>query len=507
MSSKIAQKFLRTIPVHMTLLLMTMMLSSCMQPGGTGSQDTTSAQPVISIMAPLHFPKPPTSELIQEIEKLTGTKLDINLIPDGIYTDKMNTALTTNSLKKVTFVKHTDYILMKNAIRTDAFWEIGPYLQEFKNLSQLNPSILEQSSVDGRIYGLYTERPSSRQGAIIREDWLNKLGLEPPSTLDELYEVLYRFTYEDPDGNGIQDTIGIADRNDLVFGAFKTLGSYMGTPNNWLLEEGKFIPEFETEAYFQTMDYMKKLYEEKLINLDFAVTSKELQRNMVIRGTAGVYIGSLTDVQRLSDETKAINPDASFTMVNRIAGPMGPRVWSIPNYNGLYLFSKKAIKTEEELKQVLAFFDRTMDEDVANLMKYGIEGRHYTMVNGLVYLPEETSQLRVNEVNAFYTLMIADMSNPNILKIAGKEALTSEAERLIEDNDNFLVADPTIHLESKTYDEISNNLNRIITDATYNYILGNLTEDGFKQEVKKWRNSGGDQIIKEYEEAYAKQNN
>ena len=102
------------------------------------------------------------------------------------------------------------------------------------------------------------------------------------------------------------------------------------------------------------MNFMKRLYDERLINKDFAVTSKEMQRDLIIRGIAGVYIGSMTDVQRLSDEAKKFNPKASFTLVNRIEGPSGYHVWSIPNYNGLYLFSKKAIRTEDELLAMLA---------------------------------------------------------------------------------------------------------------------------------------------------------
>lgn len=44
---------------------------------------------------------------------------------------------------------------------------------------------------------------------------------------------------------------------------------------------------------------------------------------------------------------------------------------------------------------MLGFFDRTMDKDVANIMMYGFEGRHYKLEGGKIILPEETSQLRV----------------------------------------------------------------------------------------------------------------
>lgn len=484
------------------LLIILIVCASCVSPAASREQTKDGARPTISIMVPLHFPHPPSDEIISKIEDLTNTKLEINWVPDGIYTDKMNTALSTNTLKKTTFVKHTDYIFVKNAIRSGSFWNIGPYLEKFSNLRHLNADILGQAAIDGNIYGLYTERPSSRQGIILREDWLDALGLSKPGTIEELYEVIKQFTLNDPDGNGKQDTVGLADRNDLVFGAFKTLSSYFGTPNNWGVENKQMVPEFETQPYMDTMNFMKRLYEEKLINSDFAVTSKEVQRDKIIRGSAGVFIGSMTDVQRLSDEAKQINPDARFTLVNRIQGPDGYKVWSIPNYNGLYLFSKKAIKTEAELLDMLAFFDRSMDKDVANLMRYGIEGKHYLINDGQVQLPEETSQLRVTEVNAFYSLMIADLSNPNLLKVAEKESMWELAEKLSADNEKFIVKDPTIGLESKTYDEKSVEVYKIISDASYKYMLGQINPEGFYQEVERWKRSGGNQIIQEYTEAY-----
>lgn len=501
MSTRLAERKLRLTYCFIILGLLSL-LSACSN-GESALSDPAGARPSISILAPLHFPQTPSGELIAEIERLTGTQLNITWVPEGVYTDKMNTALSTGSLGKITFVKFTDYNPVKNMIRSGAFWEIGPYLEDFPNLRQLDAAILKQTAVDGEIYGLYTERPASRQGIIIRKDWLERLHLSPPRTLDELYEVMRQFTLNDPDGNGKADTLGLVDRNDLVYGVFKTLSSYFGTPNNWKIEEGRFIPEFATAPYMDTMNFMRKLYNEGIINQDFALTSKEVQRDKFIRGTAGIFIGSMTDAQRLSIEAKAINPEAELTLINRMKGPDGYKVWSIPKYNGLYLFSKKAIATEQELKQVLRFFDRTMDKDVANLMVYGFEGRHYTLENGKVILPEETSQLRVNEVSPLYSLMIADGGNKNIMEVAQKEQLTALADQLNKDNEQFLVDDPTVRLTSPTYDEKNAELSAIITDATYNYILGKIDAAGFAQEIGKWQDSGGSIIIQEYTEAEA----
>ncbi|MFD1904164.1 hypothetical protein ACFSQ7_09005 [Paenibacillus rhizoplanae] len=79
------------------------------------------------------FPQTPSAELIAEIERLTGTQLNITWVPEGVYTDKMNTALTTGSLGKVTFVKFTDYNPVKNMIRSGAFlgdWSLSGKISE-----------------------------------------------------------------------------------------------------------------------------------------------------------------------------------------------------------------------------------------------------------------------------------------------------------------------------------------------------------------------------------------
>ncbi|MBO9597414.1 MAG: extracellular solute-binding protein [Cohnella sp.] len=476
-------------------------LSSCAV-SSTDTPDDSSPLPVITIMIPLHFPQSPDPALISKIGELTGARLEIDWVRDEIYSDKLNAALTMNSLKKATFVKYTDYMGMKSALRSGMFWEIGPYLKDYPNLNRLNEDILSQTAVDDKIYGLYTGRLSSRQGVILREDWLDKLRLTPPSTTEQLYEVLKQFTYGDPNGNGVQDTFGLADRNDLIFGAFKTLSSYMGTPNNWEIRDHKLVPEFATQAYVDTMDYMKRLYDDKLINQDFVVTSKEIQRDLFINGKAGVYIGSMTDVDRLANEAKQLNPDARVTVINRIAGPNGFKIWSIPNYNGLFLFAKSAIKTEDELQQVLAYFDRSMEKDAANLMKYGVEGRHYTLIGDEVHLPERSAQPYVSEIDPLYTLMIAEFGNPNVMKVVRGDPLLSLAEKLSKDNEQFIVKDPTVNLESNVFDEKSKELQEIMTDATYNYILGKIDRDGFEQEVERWKHNGGNEIIAQFTKAY-----
>src|SRR4030042_2784638 len=72
-------------------------------------------------------------------------------------------------------------------------------------------------TIDGKMYGL----PDPGQipptdGLVIRKDWLDKLGLAMPKTMDELIEVARKFTNDDPDGNGKNDTYGFGAYPDMA---------------------------------------------------------------------------------------------------------------------------------------------------------------------------------------------------------------------------------------------------------------------------------------------------
>jgi putative aldouronate transport system substrate-binding protein len=359
-------------------------------------------------------------------------------------------------------------------------------------------------TIDGKIYGLYSERPESRQGVMIRKDWLNALGLNEPKSLEELYQVLKAFTEQDPDGNGKADTVGLTDRNDLYYGAFKTLSSYFGTPNGWALSDGKLTPEFATPEYLNTMNLMKKLYTEQLVNTDFPVTSKSVQRFRLITGEAGVYIGSLADAPRLLEETRQVNPGADFAVLNRIEGPKGYGIWSTSGNGGMFFFSKKNLRSEQQLRDALAFFDRTMDPDISNLMIYGVENVHYILKDGkIAYKDNAMYSLANTEVLPLSSLLLSSKSNPNLYKRdpEGTDPFLVEVNRLIDDNATMLIQNPAEGLSSNTYDARNVELDFIINNATYNFILGKIDEAGFREEINNWMQKGGSAVIRELEEA------
>jgi putative aldouronate transport system substrate-binding protein len=471
-------------------------LGCAASPNTEGKEEKAQAPLEITWTAIMHTQQPPNETILSKLEKLTNTRLNITWVPDGIKEGKLKSALTSNTLTKVVTIqdiKSPDFI---HAVQSGWFWEIGPYLSQYPNLAGMKPEILKNTSVFGKTYGIYRERALSRQGVMIRKDWLDKLGLRPPSSIDELYEVMRAFTYKDPDGNGIQDTYGLADRNDLMFGAFKTLSSYFNTPNGWGTKDGRLLPEFMFDEYVDTMKFMRKLYQEKLINEDFALASKNQQWEKFYTGKAGVYIGNMVDAGNLHQYAAKYDSKLELEIVNRIAGPDGRhRIWSQGGHNGIFVFPKAAVETEEELKELLAFFDQLAAPEMWNLMNLGIEDVHYRVVEGSYYeFMEEASLLRELEVRPLISLVGLEAGT---LKAYG-DPLREKFERLTEDNSSILLHDPTESLSSQTFTEKGYELRSMIDDATYSFILGMMDERGFQLEVERWLRSGGEQIIREY---------
>ncbi|QGG57435.1 extracellular solute-binding protein [Paenibacillus sp. B01] len=466
---------------------------------GTGGAAETVEAASITWLNVLHTASPPTGTVVKKIEEATNTKLSFSWIPDASKEERINTSLASGSLADIVTLTILDNSSVRSALKSGMFWEVGPYLDEFPNLKGISADTRKSASIEGKLYGVPLQKALARNGVIIRKDWLDKLGLPLPKTTDELLQAAKAFTEQDPDGNGMDDTTGFTDRSDLIYGAFKTLGSYFGTPNVWKVENGKATPEFETEGYLNTMNYMKQLYDGGYINQDFAVTAKTDQQQKLAQGKAGIYVGALFDSKNLLNMAKGVQDGMELAMVNDITAPGQPRaLWSANNgIGGLLAFPRSEVKDEAELKRVLKFVDDLMSEDIYALTTYGIEGVHYSV-----------------DADKAATITNQDLWQQEVQPLAGSrpkdydyaihdaDKLKQEADRLIAENADYAVLNPFYSLESQTWSTQGSELQKIITDATYKFILGKIDEAQFKAEVEKWRKSGGQSIIEEYEAAY-----
>lgn len=115
--------------------------------------------------------------------------------------------------------------------------------ESYESYGDNNP--LNTVTFDGKIMAIPKTQLSDGQDFLwVRKDWLDKLGLEEPSTMDEVADMLRAFVNDDPDGDGEADTIGLAMRSDVyggypnnTFGIDNIFTAFGAYPSIWITAE------------------------------------------------------------------------------------------------------------------------------------------------------------------------------------------------------------------------------------------------------------------------------
>lgn len=434
------------------------------------------------------------TEVVKLIEDYTHTKLDLQAVPDSTRSEKFNVMVASDNLP--TAVKAYYTTAEVNAIKEGLFWEIGPYLDDYPNLSSINPLVYENLKVDGKVYGIPSVRDLARNTIIYRKDWLDKLGLPEPKTVDDFYAMLHAFATQDPDGNGKADTYGLIENDDLF--NMDMITAYFGAPNQWGIEDGRFVPSFTTDAYMEALRFYRKLYDEGLINKDFPITSRDLWFNIWKSGKAGAMRQITANGLVRQQEAQKIDPGAEVGMVSLLEGPRGTMIYSERGSNGFFLISKSAVKTEEELKKVLSFFNQLMDKEMADLFNWGMLDKTYTLEGGNAKFIEGDAYMKL--VQPYIQLAVGDVvknSTPGILHPLQKLAVEMNME-----NEKAAVVNPALTLDSPTNNEKRAQLDKIIADARIKFIMGDIDEAGWAKAIEEWKKNGGQDIIEEFTAAY-----
>jgi putative aldouronate transport system substrate-binding protein len=471
----------------------------------SGGQGDAGKPFEVSIMVPsfnTDLPKEETSKVWQQMEQYTGTKVNILFTPNSSYEDKLNITLASGNMPMVTYVGSTKLPSIANAIKAGAFWEVGPYLKDYPNLSQANPDVLNNISTEGKIYGIYRARPLGRMGISFRKDWLDNLGMQEPKTIDDFYNMLKAFTYNDPDKNGKDDTYGMVVTK--YSGPWDIMQTWFGAPNKWGLDSGgKLVPAFMTPEYMDALKFFKKLYDEKLVNPDFAVMDSAKWTDPVVNGKAGVIVDVADQAQRLEQKLADVDPKAKIDVMGAVSGPKGLRNLPTSGYGGLFVISKQSVKTEADLKKVLTFLDKLNDQKMQTLLNDGIEGEHYKVEDGRKVslakdpLPPELNNHDLNQLLMYIPNRVDGQFKP-------ETPLRGKVAQVQKDNEKIIVPNPAEPLDSPTYTQKGVQLDKIIEDARIQFIVGKIDENGFKAAIDLWKKSGGDDYIKEINESYAK---
>ncbi|MFK7694544.1 extracellular solute-binding protein [Paenibacillus sp. HJGM_3] len=464
----------------------------------------------------------------KELEKKTGTKVEFQHPPTGQEKDQFNLMLASGKLPDVIEYgwngapKGADSLIKeKRIIRLNEL--IDQYAPNLSKILKEKPEFRKMITTDeGNIYVmpflLGDEQLSSVNGPAIRKDWLDKLGLKPPTTISEWETVLTAFRDKDPNGNGKKDeipylfTIKPDNETDLNY---MFVGAY-GITADFYQEDGKVKYGPLDPKFKEYLTLMNKWYKEGLLDKDYATTDGKLKDAKVTNnqlGSFSAYAGS--GVGRYMSLMQPTDPKVSIvgtTYPVLKAGDKALGQYTYP-FTGIGAAISSSAKNPE---QIVKWLDYKYGQEGSLLFNFGVEGVSYKMENGY---PKYTDLILNNPnklpiTQAMAQNFIANWSGP----IVQDKRYIEQYFTLPEQRDAqkaWMTADhskvlPPITLTAEESSKTSSIMNDVKTyrDEMINkFIMGAEPLENFDKFVSTIKSMGIDEAIKARQAALDRYNN
>lgn len=275
---------------------------------------------------------------IDEYREALGIEVDVIwAAPQGSqYNERVGVTIATGDLPDVMMV---DKVTLAQLVESDLVEDLTevyeqyatPLMKEAINLDG-NGYAEAQATFDGKLMAIPHTYPNLAGMLInIRKDWLDAVGLDAPETMEELLEISRAFTHDDPDGNGKDDTYGLAAGAEMdtwnldLKGFFNGYGGYIKT---WVKDEngdlvyGSTLPEVR-EALLQ----LQKMYADGQLDPEFAVKDVGKVGESFAADKLGMgYVAHFGPIMPFQD-VKKLHPDLEVVQVPLVGleGPAKPQ--------------------------------------------------------------------------------------------------------------------------------------------------------------------------------------
>jgi putative aldouronate transport system substrate-binding protein len=458
------------------LLAATGVLAACGSngaPQGADPAKDAEGKPVeISIMSDYFSPEPPSEQdpIRKEIEKKTNTKLNITWVSSNNYAEKTNVTLASGDMPELLLLRDPFQTQVRKMAEQGAFWDLTPFLKDYKNLSAFPQESWKNTSLNGNYYGIPFVRPihGTEGMPILRKDWLDQLGLQPPKTLDEIYKIMKAFTENDPDGNGKKDTIGLtASVSQTAMGSLSWVENVQnGSYGKWKEKDGKLIDMTLEPGTREALLWLNKAYKEGLLAADFPTLKNTQMRESITTNKAGIFADAIKPTWLLTGQMRPNNPKADLLYLPYLDGPQGRFAPKGSGAYGFWVIPKSV--PEAKMKQILAFMDYGASEEGSVMANFGFKGEHYNQQDGMYLFTEKAKaytgvifpifQSVDKYAFAYQTGIPADFLKRN-MTIIDEQAKESKG-------------DPAIGLTSDTYTKVGSDYDKRTQDMKVKVILG-----------------------------------
>ncbi|MNH89255.1 Lipoprotein LipO precursor [compost metagenome] len=467
---------------------------------------TTSPNASAAPTAAANKPKPEFKALIQNgrfdpnnevvakyLNEKTGYKTTYDMLPIENPDDKLNLLMASKEKYDFMIVSAAQYSKLAAAGALEQIDElVNKYGTNMKSV--IGEKTWNGAKLNGKTYGI----PQSGTGTVVtyalfaRQDWMDELNLKAPTTRDELYSFLKTIKEKK---NVIPLTGG---KSPFVH----EISSTFGIVTAWYEANGKIGHYVENPAMKQYLAFMKKLYDEKLLDAEWAINQSNKLIENFSSGKAAMMENGYHNSATITNALVKNFPTAKMAQLPYMKGDNGKTQVLGSGSIAYYTVIPKWAENKEE---VMKYLDMKLDKEIHKGASIGIEGVHYKVENGnyLPILPKFNDEY--NNASGFLTG--TDEKNYPIYwqaRVRKDPILTESFMKNQENAKGNVVVDPLAF--APPIDVIAKNgqkLTKFVEDTFIKYVTGAEPLENYDKFLAQWKADGGDDMVKAANEWFA----
>ena len=452
------------------------------------------------------------------------------------YNQKLKLAISTGDLPDVIKIPtgmRTDLMQLAEAemiIPMDDLWK--EYATDFSNQLATEDGGLAMASIayNGQMMGV----PSVTAGIHVtphfwvRTDWLDRLGGVPPATMDEYYDYMKKVSEADLNGDG-STVYGmmVAGRHDGLGFWNQLEGLFVGFeayPVQWIEESGKLIWGATMPQMKDGLKFVRRLYEEGLIDPEFTVKDTDKALEILASGHGATVFGWHWYTHMGLVHTIENFPEANWEVFDTPTATGRPaRKRMELGLRHVYAVNKNAQHPEALIKMMNLYNEWNFGEN-ADYEYYSSPTIDGELINDIWYFsPVEQLHAQIDTLNieaiqpvfagemdpselkgtakTFYENCIADWTWMNMFGPGNTPGL--QMVKAIHDPENLLKYNYFVGAPTPTMVDKWAQLLELTNTFAIQSITGDIEVDsGFDDFINNWSQMGGEQITKEVNEWY-----
>ena len=342
--------------------------------------------------------------LFSAFEETTGITLSLKPLPTADYLMDINTMIASGEMPDL-IMSAPEYMMdpeLSGILMPldDLIAEYAPnYIRTANNCYDGVLSLIEESGEIMRLYRFYDEpRVTPSIGAVIRADWLDELEMAPPETYEDYHQLLMAMKNKyEPKLPFRMLPAGLINGDNFSAGFGISLGSRSAF-NGFYQQDGIVKYGMLEESFTEYVTMMRQWFDEGLITLAYTDLVDLGSNSYLIdlsTGESGVFFVPISAYKTLESIcefplTPGMDPVMNAGEISHLANSRATSIYSA----GL---SIPEICENPELAMQAA--DWFYSEEAAQLGNYGVEGKSYTMENGV----PEFSEISLEEILQYTT--------------------------------------------------------------------------------------------------------